>query len=612
MPRILLLTAAFLLAATPPTQGATLVFETASMRLSLGEDATIRSLTSKPQGVEYVSATERIPMAKAYRGGHFERGSHAKYGDVTQPWVYSGGQTAAASHAAREGNILRVAFDDAETAVTYRVTVRPQYVAFELLEVSGPPVDRIDLLCLKLVGLPDCGAWVNLAFGPQFGVCLCAGNVKTNAELVPSDRGTLLRAVAERQVGLEGTVAVLFGCSEPSDRFLDVMATVERDFHMPAGAENRRHPDLRLSYLWAKQPTPENIDQYVSLAKRGGFRTILFSYTAFSTGAGHYEWNGAYPHGIDDLRKVTDAIRDAGLKTGLHIHYSKAHKSDPYVTPVPDSRLHHIRRFTLSEDVDAETDTLPIDEDPVGCTLDDDRRLVQVGNELVAYKSYRAESPFAFLGCGRGQLGTLALAHRRGDRVGLLDVDTWPAFVRFDQDTDIQDEVARRIAEIYAKTGPYDMVYFDGAEDVHWPFWYHVASAQQRVYRCLKPPPPVCESALYSHFSWHMITRSNAYDVVAPAGGMKDFCRLMPCPTAAERAKDFSRIDFGWLGRFGEKAAGPDVWEYVASRAAAWDCPLSLHVALPEVSSNPRWQDCLDVIRVWEDARLGRCLADAD
>ncbi len=108
-----------------------------------------------------------------------------------------------------------------------------------------------------------------------------------------------------------------------------------------------------------------------------------------------------------------------------------------------------------------------------------------------------------------------------------------------------------------------------------------------------------------------MITRSNAYDIVAPPEGMKDFCRLMPCPTAAERTKDFSRIDFGWLGHFGSKAAGPDVWEYIASRAAAWDCPLSLKLAPSEVVSNPRGEDCLDAIRIWEDARLGNHLTDS-
>ena len=104
-----------------------------------------------------------------------------------------------------------------------------------------------------------------------------------------------------------------------------------------------------------------------------------------------------------------------------------------------------------------------------------------------------------------------------------------------------------------------------------------------------------------------MISRSNAYDVVAAPEGMKDFCRLMPCPTAAARVSDFSRVQFGWLGRFGAAppgAPGPDVFEYVASRAAAWDCPLSLHAGLQELHANPRADDCLDAIKTWEDARL--------
>jgi len=197
-----------------------------------------------------------------------------------------------------------------------------------------------------------------------------------------------------------------------------------------------------------------------------------------------------------------------------------------------------------------------------------------------------------------------------------LDVDTWPAFIRLDQRTDIQDEVARRIADIYRQTGPYEIVYFDGAEDVHEPFWYHVAAAQDRVYRLLQPPPPVCEAAHYTHFSWHLIPRSNAYDTVAPADGMKQFCRLMPCPTAAARALDFSRVQFGWLGHFGQTkhaaAAGPDVFEYICSRAAAWDCPIALHARLDELHSNPRADDCLAAMKTWEDARVGNHLSAAD
>ncbi|MDY0169765.1 MAG: hypothetical protein RBS80_24690, partial [Thermoguttaceae bacterium] len=634
MKRILPLFIALVLAVALSAAGEPLVFETDALRLTIGEDGVVRSLTSRPEGTEYVCPTGSVPLARIYRDGRFEPSCDTKYGDVTKPWVYAGGRTFAASRVTRDGDKLRVDFAEADTTATYRVIARPEYLAMELLGISGPPADRIDLLCLKLAGLPHRGQWVNFAFDEQFGVCLCAGNVQTNAEMDQDSAHVTMRAAAERWAGMKepgvfcgdgtengshitpqttlGPVAVLFGCRDPRNRFLDAMTTVERDFGMPAGAENRRRPEQRLSYLWARGMTPDNVHEFVQLAERGGFRMIVLSYTTFSASAGHFTWNRKYPNGVADLKRVTDAIRNAGLKVGLHIHYSKASRNDPYVTPVPDDRLHQVRHFTLSKDIDATADVIPVEENPAGCTLDEQRRILKLGSELVAYESYRTEPPFAFTGCERGHLGTTTSGHEQGDALGLLNVDTWPRFIRFDQNTDIQDEVARRIGEIYRQTGPYTMVYFDGAEDVHAPFWHHVASAQQRVYRRLDPPPPVCEAALYWHFSWHMITRSNAYDVVAPAEGMKDFCRLMPCPTAEERTKDFSRINFGWLGRFGGKApAGPDVYEYVAGRAAAWDCPISLHLALPEVEANPRAHDCLDAIRIWEDARLGNHLADA-
>ncbi|MDD4872059.1 MAG: hypothetical protein PHR77_15995, partial [Kiritimatiellae bacterium] len=296
-----------------------------------------------------------------------------------------------------------------------------------------------------------------------------------------------------------------------------------------------------------------------------------------------------------------------------HIHYSKAEKKDLYVSPVPDDRLHTVRTFTLTGDVTADVKTLHVREDPAGCTLDKDRRLLKLGKELIEYENYNSHAPFQFTGCRRGHLGTQAAAHAAGTRLALLNVDTWPIFIRLDQNTDIQDEVAHRLAEIYRQTGPYDMVYFDGAEDVHEPFWYHTAASQYRVFRLLDPPPPVCEAAHYTHFSWHMISRANAYDNVAAIEGMKDFCRLMPCPTAAARTMDFSRIDFGWLGRFGRKkqgCAGPDIYEYIASRAATWDCPISLSAAVEDFKSNPRAEDCLAAIKIWEDARLGNHLSD--
>ena len=93
-------------------------------------------------------------------------------------------------------------------------------------------------------------------------------------------------------------------------------------------------------------------------------------------------------------------------------------------------------------------------EDPAGSTLDKGRRILKLGKELVAYQAYTTQIPYQFTGCERGHLQTTAASHQAGDAVGLLDVDTWDVFVRFDQTTDIQDEVAQRIADIYRQTGP--------------------------------------------------------------------------------------------------------------------------------------------------------------
>ncbi len=591
------------------------VFETDQLRLEIGNDGRVHSLSAKHDSTEYTSPGARHPVAKVYRGGRSVPTGKGPQAAVIGRWMYQGGTSFDATGVQQRDDKLVIEFGTSKVTATFRVLQTGYYLAFELLGVEGGPVDRIEFFRLNLRRLPMLGQWVNLVSDNRFGICLCGGNIHTDIEMLPGQNHVEMTAAAEIAVSLRGPTAVLFGCPDPQTKFLDAMAIVERDFHLPPGATSRRSPIQRFSYLWAGRPDPQNISEYIRWAKLGGFRMILLSYRAFANGAGHFEWNNRYPNGMSDLKRVTDAIRTAGLKTGLHIHYSKASKKDPYVMPIPDDRLHKVRTFTLVDDVTADSAVLTIREDPVECTLDKDRRLLKIGKELVEYENFSSRTPFQFTGCRRGHLSTRACPHTNGTTCVLLDVDTWPDFVRFDQNTDIQDEVAQRLADIYRQTGPYDMVYFDGAEDVHEPFWYHVSASQYRVFKLLDPPPPVCEAAHYTHSGWHMISRANAYDNVASIDGMKDFCRLMPCPTAAARALDFSRIDFGWLGRFGRTKtgyAGPDIYEYIASRAAAWDCPLSLNATLEDFKTNPRAEDCLAAIKIWEDARLGSHLSEAD
>ena len=62
----------------------------------------------------------------------------------------------------------------------------------------------------------------------------------------------------------------------------------------------------------------------------------------------------------------------------------------------------------------------------------------------------------------------------------------WPIFVRFTQNTSIQEEVAERLRNIYQEAG-FQFVYYDGAEDVPPPYWFNVSRAQWIVQQRLQP-----------------------------------------------------------------------------------------------------------------------------
>ena len=110
---------------------------------------------------------------------------------------------------------------------------------------------------------------------------------------------------------------------------------------------------------------------------------------------------------------------------------------------------------------------------------------------------------------------------------------------------DLQDEVAEKIADIW--DAGFEFVYFDGSEGVNPPFWYHVSGAQWRVFSKLKPEPIFAEGAAKTHFSWHMLTGGNAFDVFSPEV-LKEETVRHPFKEAPRMQDNFTRINFGWLG----------------------------------------------------------------
>lgn len=583
-----------------------IVIENAEMRLVLGSNGRAISLKHKPTGQECLEKGTDTPV--------FALTEYRPYDNELFLTYPAKSRTFAADSIRRSGNELKVGFEQIAYTATIALNITDDYIGFTLksldyqIEAFGikrrTEIDEFTLLQLPIKKRKYFGEWLNVVWDNQVAVNVLATDPYAKIDAFQNKKHYLLYAGMESKVKLMGVGAALI--TTDKDQLLNRIDRLEKDYQLPLGVESRRNEAYKYSYYELRNVTTANIDEHITYAKQGGFKTIVIYYPDFAKSMGHFPWRKEYPNGMADLQTITRKIKEAGMIPGFHIHYNKAAKDDPYVSPVPDARLNLIRRFTLSDSIDNNSTTLTVEENPEGCTKENGRRFLKLGNELVTYTDYTTTPPYQFTGCRRGELGSKTKAVEKGFKFGLLDIDDWPLFARFDQNTSIQQEVAERIGKIYAEAG-FQFVYFDGAEDVHPPFWNTVSTSQLKVYNCLKPSPLFSEGALKSHFGWHILSRANAFDLFKPEF-IRPATQKYPMAEARYIAQDFTSINFGWNDYLAptEKSTGmqPDMYEYICSRGAAWDCPIALVGKLDQLKAHPRTADNLQVIRIWEEARI--------
>lgn len=587
-------------------QSPALVLENVEMRLRVGRDGKANSLIHKPTGQECLVQGAGVSM--------FELVQYRPYDNELQLAYTAKVTRFPADSVRKKGNQLVVSFLLVGYEATVELSITEAYLGFKLtkFEYKGytrlrpkrkTPVDESLFLQLPVRSRKQLGDWLNVTWDANVAVNVLAADPYTRVNTKPCSDYLLFQAGTVREIKSEGCSAALIVTA--TENLMDRIAKVEEDYNLPRGVKSRSSKEYQYSYYEIQGGTPENIDRHIQYARQAGFRAAQLYYLSFAQTAGHYAWRPEYPNGMEDLRKVVGKIAAAGMTPGLHFHYNKAHKADPYVTPRPDPRLNLRRSFTLAEAIDAGSATITVEENPRLCTMDDQRCLLRIQNELIEYESYSTEPPYQFKGCKRGALNSQAAAHELSSRVGLLDVDTWPVFVRYTQNTSIQEEVALKLGDIYRRAG-FKFAYFDGAEDVPPPYWFTVSRAQWLVYEQMDPRPLFSEGACKSHFSWHILTRGNAFDVFKPEV-MKAATRAYPAAEAPRVAKDFTSIDFGWIGYWAPSretiGTQPDMLEYVTSRAAGWNCPIAIVPGLDQLEAHPRTPDNLEVIRRWEDVR---------
>ena len=612
---------------------ADIAFENDAFRLVVGDDAKAKSLVVKATGEETLDNGEGLPMFSATQERPFNN-------EIKLIWPNKR-TTYPANRLRREGDRLVVGFEIAPYEAVVGVKTGGGYVAFKLegfncvheLEYEGlvmdvPPVARFRVLQLPVKRRENVGDWLNVVWDDRAAVAVIGSD--PYAEVDHERRAGCEALFADLARGMRlkgGCAAVVAGAG--GDAFLSAMDGFERDFGLPRGVESRRDPRLKASIYWTGDISPQNVDEHISLAKRGGFRMMLAYYTAMTKAGwkflGDYDWNDNYPNGAEDMKLVLAKVKAAGITSGLHTLQTHIGCESRYVTPVADPRLNLTRRFTLARPVAADGDPqeLEVLENPIDAPLcatspGHTARVLKFGGELFSYDGYTTEPPYRFTGVRRGHWKTSPAAHPRGEIGGVLDVSEYQAISCYiDQTTDLQDEIAKKIAKIY--DAGFEFCYFDGSEGVNPPCGVNVSLSQWRMASRLAKAPVFTEGAAKSHFGWHLQAGANAFDIFPPELFKKMIVKF-PQAEAPVMRKDFTRVDFGWWNLYlpGQKTVLKDVkpyktvntigtqadmWEFGTSRAAAWDCPAAIQIDPSRAARHPRIDDLMEVMRRWEDVR---------
>ncbi|NLO02358.1 MAG: hypothetical protein GX126_08600 [Bacteroidales bacterium] len=598
-----------------------IIVENDQVRLTLGSDGIAKSLVYKPTNEECLVLGENVPAFTVTQERPFN--NEVKLAHPNKRTTFF------ADTIYREGDNLIVGFEVLPYEAIIKVKETPDYISFRLedfiiepedypayLKITPPPASELCILQLPVRNRAHFGEWLNVSWDDNVAVNILATDQYARIDNERRNGYRVMKADAVKEVKLKGTEAALI--VSKTEELLDKIAKLEDDYNLPKGAKSRKDERIKYGYYWSSNVNPQNLDRHLEYAKKAGFRHMVIYYPSFLKGRGYrnlgdYDFNlDKYPEGKEDLKKMLSKIEGQGILPGVHYLHSHIGRDSRLVTPVPDHRLNILRYYTLAKPL-GKTDTeIYIEQNPEGTTMADGARVLKIGTELISYEGYTTTPPYMFTGCLRGVDETIVNTQPVGYIFGLLDVSEYGATsVYIDQNTNLQDQIAETLADIY--DAGFKFIYFDGSEGVNDPFWFHVASAQYKVFRRLEPQPIFAEGAAKTHFSWHMLSGGNAFDIFRPEV-LKDETRRHPSEEAPRMQEDFTRINFGWLGYWvpSENTVGtqPDMLEFVTSRAAAWDCPVSIHANLSTFDAHPRTADNLEVLRRWEEVRVQNWLTD--
>jgi len=377
----------------------------------------------------------------------------------------------------------------------------------------------------------------------------------------------------------------------------------------------------RGSYLFADM-TYASVDDWIELARRGGFSTIHIH--GWWRTLGHYDVNtNLYPRGLADMKDAVRRIHTAGLCAGIHTLTACIDPRDAWVTPEASPDLIPFDSYTLARDLSPTDTVLVVNERPSSrhdtvFTYMGNGNAIRVGTEIIQYAEVSRELPYVFSRCTRGAFNTRPAAHAAGERADYLQ-QRYLAFYP-QPDSPLADALAGRIAAVF-NACKLDQIYFDGSEGMM--SRYGIDAMRRAIFKRLDGDPLV-EASCHGAHNWWFHSRLGAWD--HPVWAAKRFHDKHIAVSARYRATDLLEPQMGWWAprQSTPHARGHflDEMEYFACKNLGLDAAMSIQGV--NVSQAPLpyqverqltllgWYERLRLARYFDSQTVARVSAPGD